>query len=71
MPNERRSGGTNTEAPSSTTTSPMVMRPPLMRSRPATMRSVVVLPQPDGPSSAVTRPDGKRKLRSLTTCVSP
>src|SRR5215213_6366626 len=57
MPRLRRCGGTNTPAATSTTVrSPMVMRPASAFSRPATQRSVVVLPQPDGPSSVTTSP---------------
>ena len=36
---------------SKTTWSPMVMRPEVGVSRPAIIRSVVVFPQPEGPSS--------------------
>ena len=35
------------------------------------MRSVVVLPQPDGPSSAKNEPDGTVSLRSSTATKSP
>src|SRR5258708_25648036 len=36
--------------------SAMVMRPVSLRSSPATMRRVVVLPQPEGPSSVTNSP---------------
>src|SRR6478609_1014256 len=40
-------------------------------SRPATIRSVVVLPQPDGPSSAMNEPRGTSRSRSLTAVKAP
>src|ERR1043165_7073006 len=40
-------------------------------SRPATIRSVVVLPQPDGPSSAKNDPRGTSRSRSLTAVNAP
>src|SRR5438874_10092048 len=46
MAMSRSFGGT-----SFTTSPPMRMSPPVMSSRPAIIRSVVVLPQPDGPTS--------------------
>jgi hypothetical protein len=36
-----------------TTVSPIAMSPEVIDSRPATMRSVVVLPQPDGPTKTM------------------
>src|SRR6478609_9363179 len=42
------------------------MRPAVGVSRPATMRNVVVLPQPDGPSSAKNEPRGTSRSRSFT-----
>ena len=65
MPMSRLLGGTFVRSLPSTT-----IAPPSGRSKPATRRSAVVLPQPDGPSSernspfaecdldAVERPDG-------------
>src|SRR6267143_4672148 len=46
MAMSRSFGGT-----SFTTSPPMAISPSVMSSRPAIMRSVVVLPQPDGPTS--------------------
>jgi hypothetical protein len=46
----------------------MNTRPLLMASRPATMRSVVVLPQPEGPSS-VTSVAGSIVNDTLSTAV--
>ncbi len=40
-------------------------------SKPATMRSTVVLPQPDGPSSETNSPLSMFRLKSLTTRVGP
>src|SRR5882724_8783064 len=57
MPSLRRSGGTNSPAAASLTTlPPITMLPVSLRSRPATMRKVVVLPQPEGPSSVTNSP---------------
>ena len=50
MPSLRWSGGTNRSAAASLTTRPPITIVPVsLRSSPATMRKVVVLPQPDGP----------------------
>ena len=46
---------------------PMKICPEVGASSPAIMRSVVVLPQPDGPSSVVSVPRGTVKLMPLTT----
>ena len=43
-----------------------VMLPEVGVSSPATIRSVVVLPQPDGPSSAKNEPRGTSRSRSFT-----
>ena len=57
MPSLRRSGGTNSPAGASLTSRPPItMLPVSLRSSPATMRRVVVLPQPDGPSSVTNSP---------------
>ena len=57
MPSLRRSGGTNRPAAASLTTRPPItMLPVSLRSSPATMRKVVVLPQPEGPSSVTNSP---------------
>src|SRR6478735_7991610 len=47
------------------------MRPEVGSSRPAIMRKVVVLPQPDGPSRQKKAPSGMVKLDSLTATNSP
>src|SRR5436309_2833149 len=46
----------------------MLMVPAVGSSRPATIRSVVVLPHPDGPSRAKKRPCSTRRSR-LSTAV--
>jgi hypothetical protein len=48
-----------------------VISPPFGVSRPAIMRSVVVLPQPDGPSRVKNSPGATLKLTWSTTVVSP
>ena len=40
-------------------------------SSPAMIRSIVVLPPPDGPSSATSSPDGTSKLTSLSAVNRP
>ena len=47
------------------------MRPDVTDSSPATMRSAVVLPQPDGPSSTRNSPSSMVRSRPLTTCTAP
>ncbi len=47
-----RSAGSN----SLTTRSPIQTSPPVIASRPATMRSSVDLPQPDGPTMTMNSP---------------
>src|ERR1700757_5269517 len=42
----------------------MVTEPEVLAISPATIRSSVVLPQPDGPSSAISSPRSKLKLAS-------
>src|SRR3546814_10827281 len=46
--------------------SPMLMVPFVASSRPATMRRVVVLPQPEGPSKAKNDPLGTTRSRFFT-----
>ena len=48
---------------------PMEMVPEVGCSRPATQRSVVVLPQPEGPSSTTISPASMRKLTSSTAAM--
>ena len=54
-----------------TSSPPTVMRPPSGSSKPAIMRSVVVLPQPDGPSSAKNSPGATVRSMRSTTRVLP
>ena len=51
--------------------SPMSTRPAVGSSSPATIRRVVVLPHPDGPSSAKNEPSGTVSVRSSTATKSP
>ena len=72
MPSWRRSGGTKKPASASLTIrSPMLMRPAEFCSSPATMRSVVVLPQPDGPSSVTNSPGSTDRSILLTATTLP
>jgi hypothetical protein len=48
---------------------PMRIAPAVGRSSPAIARSVVVLPQPDGPSSVTCCPCGTVKLTGPTACT--
>src|ERR1700712_3747231 len=67
MPTLRDLGATSTPACGSDTTDPpMRMRPDVGCSSPATQRKVVVLPQPEGPSSATISPAAIVKLTSST-----
>src|SRR5215471_2324839 len=54
-----------------TTRPPMAMVPPLISSSPAIMRSVVDLPQPDGPTSTTNSRSLISRLRSLTATTGP
>jgi len=54
-----------------TSCSPMKTRPASGRSKPATIRSVVVFPQPEGPSSVRNSPGCTARLMSLTAYTSP
>ena len=47
------------------------MLPTVGSSRPATIRSVVVLPHPEGPSSAKNEPLGIVSVKSSTAVKSP
>src|SRR5437868_7317138 len=63
MPRSRERGGTRMPRLGDETTLPaMLMSPEVGCSRPATQRSIVVLPQPDGPSSTTISPAGTTKL---------
>ena len=52
-----------------TTRSPIEMVPPEMSSRPATMRSKVDLPQPEGPTMTTNSPSLMLALRSWMTVL--
>src|SRR5204863_5508811 len=54
-----------------TSSPPSRMRPDVGNSRPAIIRSVVVLPQPDGPSRQKKSPSGMVKVDSRTAAKSP
>src|SRR5437870_10045305 len=54
-----------------TTVSPMRMVPPSGRSRPLMQRSVVVLPQPEGPRKTMNSWSSTRRSRSRTATTSP
>src|SRR6478672_705549 len=63
MPRSRSRGGTRMPRSGEETTCPaMLISPPVGCSSPATQRSVVVLPQPDGPSRTTISPAGTAKL---------
>ena len=50
---------------------PMKTRPSFGRTKPAIMRSVVVLPQPEGPRREKNSPSSTRSETSSTARVSP
>src|SRR3990172_11204277 len=54
-----------------TSLSSIRMVPRVGRSKPAIMRKVVVLPQPEGPSSTKNSPSSIESVRSLTATVRP
>src|ERR1700693_2127521 len=57
-------------ARSFTTTSPIRTWPEVIDSSPATMRKVVVLPQPEGPTSTKNSLSRISRFTSLTACTS-
>src|ERR1700693_1980373 len=76
MPSSRERGGTRMPRAGDDTTCPaMLISPDVGCSRPATQRSVVVLPQPEGPSSTTISPAGTAKLtpsiagRPIANCL--
>src|SRR6266404_8575447 len=76
MPSSRRRGGTRMPLAGDDTIRPaMLISPSVGCSSPATHRSVVVLPQPDGPSSTTISPAGTAKLtpsiagRPMANCL--
>src|SRR4026208_1865136 len=62
----RSFGGT-----SFTTRSPILSVPSLISSSPAIIRRLVVLPQPDGPTSTMNSPSAISRLKSSTAVTSP
>src|SRR4051794_31411330 len=50
---------------------PTTIVPEVGSSKPATMRSTVVLPQPDGPRKEMNSPVATSRLKSCTTVVWP
>ena len=56
---------------SSSTRSPIRTVPASGRTKPATIRSSVLLPQPDGPSTPVIEPLGTCRSRSTSTGFAP
>src|SRR6187551_3897896 len=66
MATERAAGGSRV-----TSRLPMRMRPPFDASRPAISRSVVDLPQPDGPSRTLSVPASNAKETSSTARTGP
>src|SRR4051812_43667567 len=67
MPMLRARGGTCTPRSGTAPSSPPIeMVPPVGCSSPAMQRKVVVLPQPEGPSSTTISPAAMRKLTSST-----
>ena len=69
-PISRRSGGTCVPSPASSRPASDT-RPASSVSKPASIRSAVVLPQPDGPSSASTSPSATPNVSPLTTGSAP
>src|SRR6476620_8491599 len=76
MPSSRRRGGTRMPRSGDDTTLPaMLISPDVGCSSPATQRSVVVLPQPEGPSRTTISPAGTPKLtpsiagRPIANCL--
>src|SRR6187402_2391238 len=76
MPSSRRRGGTRIPRSGDETTLPaMLISPEVGCSSPATQRSVVVLPQPEGPSRTTISPAGTAKLtpsiagRPIANCL--
>src|SRR5205823_2818333 len=76
MPSSRKRGGTKIPRSGDETTLPaMLISPDVGCSSPATQRSVVVLPQPEGPSRTTISPVGTAKLtpsiagRPIANCL--
>ncbi len=69
-PTRRRCGETNTSSPH-TVPSPSAIVPESGRSKPATRRSRVVLPQPEAPSTAVSWPSSTLRSTPSSTVSAP
>src|SRR6202165_243003 len=76
MPSSRERGGTRMPRSGDDTVRPaMLISPDVGCSSPATQRNVVVLPQPEGPSSTTISPAGTAKLtpsiagRPIANCL--
>ena len=54
-----------------TTRSPMRISPSVISSKPATIRSAVDLPEPDGPTRTMKLPSGMSNDRSFTAGGAP
>src|SRR5215212_1906276 len=54
-----------------TTSPPIETVPSVISSSPATMRSAVVLPQPEGPTRTRNSPSRASSVRSMTACTPP
>ena len=70
MPIRRCSGSTQSPSPA-TVRPPIRTLPASGRSKPAIMRSSVVLPEPLGPSSATSSPRPTRRLAASTAVRAP
>ena len=70
MPTPRFSGGMKTFPPETSSPS-MYSSPPVGFSKPAIMRSMVVLPQPEGPSRVMNSPSANSASKSRRTTLSP
>jgi hypothetical protein len=66
----RFSGGSAADGDETTVPSISIV-PAVGRRKPAIMRSVVVLPQPDGPSSETNSPGASARLKSSTAVTAP
>ena len=66
MAMSRSRGGT-----SLTTSPPIQISPPVISSSPAIMRSVVDLPQPEGPTSTTNSSSAMSRSMPFTACTPP
>jgi hypothetical protein len=58
-------------ATSLTTRSPIAISPPVIDSSPASIRSAVVLPEPEGPTNTMNSPSAISRSSPWTTSWSP